>query len=102
MDPAKNLVPQLGIVGLDITKAVLEVMPELRRPAGVVVAARKTNVPYSGPPLQTGDVIYSVNRQVVNGVSQLQDVIGNVKPGASVVLLIERSGHLIYMPLAFD
>jgi serine protease Do len=102
VDPAKNLVPQLGIVGLDITKAVLEVMPELRRPAGVVVAARKANAPYSGPPLQTGDVIYSVNRQVVNGVSQLQDVIGNVKPGASVVLLIERSGHLIYVPLSFD
>jgi serine protease Do len=102
VDPVKNLVPQLGIVGLDITKAVMEVMPELRRPAGVVVAARKTNVPYSGPPLQTGDVIYSVNRQVVNGVSQLQDVIGNVKQGASVVLLIERSGHLIYVPLSFD
>jgi serine protease Do len=102
VDPVKNLVPQLGIVGLDISKAVLELMPELRRPAGVVVAARKTNVPYSGPPLQTGDVIYSVNRQVVNGVSQLQDAIGNVKPGAAVVLLLERSGHLMYIPLSFD
>ena len=102
VDPVKNLVPQLGIVGIDITKAVLELMPELRRPAGVVVAARKTNVPYSGPALQTGDVIYSVNRQVVNGVSQLQDVIGNLKPGAAVVLLIERSGKLLYVPLALD
>jgi serine protease Do len=102
VDPEKNLVPQLGIVGLDITKAVLEVMPELRRPAGVVVAARKTNVPYTGPPLQTGDVIYSVNRRVVNGVAQLQDIISNVKPGASVVLQVERSGHLVYVALAFD
>ena len=102
VDPVKNLVPQLGIVGLDITKAVLEVMPELRRPAGVVVAARKTNVPYTGPPLQTGDVIYSVNRRVVNGVAQLQDIISNVKPGASLVLQVERSGHLIYIALAFD
>jgi serine protease Do len=102
MDPAKNVVPQLGIVGLDITKAVLEVMPELRRPAGVVVAARKSNAPYSGPPLQTGDVIYSVNRRVVNSVSQLQDTLGGIKQGASVVLLVERSGHLLYVPLAFD
>jgi serine protease Do len=102
MDPAKNVVPQLGIVGLDINKAVLELMPELRRPAGVVVAARKNSAPYSGPPLQSGDVIYSVNRQVVNGVSQLQDLIGNLKPGAPAVLLVERSGHLIYIPLAFD
>ena len=44
VDPIKNVVAQLGIVGLDITKAVLELMPELRRPAGVVVAARKTHM----------------------------------------------------------
>ncbi len=102
VDPAKNLVPQLGIVGLDIGKAVLELMPDLRRPAGVVVAARKTNVPYSGPALQTGDVIYSLNRRVINGVSQLQDALGSLKPGASVVLLVERSGKLVYVPLALD
>ena len=59
------MVPELGIVGLDITKAVSKLMPDLRRPAGVVVAARKTNAPYSGPLLQVGDVIYEVNRHVV-------------------------------------
>jgi serine protease Do len=101
VDPVKNVVPELGIVGLDINKAVLELMPELRRPAGVVVAARKTNA-YSGPPLQTGDVIYSVNRHVVNGVAQLRQVLSNMKSGQAVVLLVERSGHLIYVPLQLD
>jgi serine protease Do len=48
VDPTKNVVPELGIVGLDVTKEVLKLIPELRRPAGVVVAARKTNAPYSG------------------------------------------------------
>jgi serine protease Do len=102
VDPVKNIVQELGIVGLDINKAVLQLMPELRRPAGVVVAARKTNAPYSGPALQTGDVIYSVNRQVVNGVAQLRQVLGNMKSGQAVVLLVERSGHLIYVPLQLD
>ena len=102
VDPVKNVVPELGIVGLDITKQVLQLMPELRRPAGVVVAARKSNVPYTGPALQTGDVIYSVNRQVVSGVAQLRQILDAMKSGQSVVLLIERSDHLIYVPLQLD
>ena len=102
VDPVKNVVPELGIVGLDITKSVLELMPELRRPAGVVVAARKTNVPYSGPPMETGDVIYSINRHVVGGVAQLRQLLGTMKPGQAIVLQVERSGHLIYIPLALD
>ncbi len=54
VDPVKNVVPELGIVGLDINKQVLALMPELRRPAGVVVAARQADAPYSGPPLAIG------------------------------------------------
>jgi len=102
VDPVKNVVPQLGIVGLDINKQVLQLMPELRRPAGVVVAARKASAPYTGPALQTGDVIYAANRQVVSGVAQLRDTLGAMKSGQAVVLLVERSGHLIYVPLELD
>jgi serine protease Do len=102
VDPVKNVVPQLGIVGLDINKQVLQLMPELRRPAGVVVAARKASAPYTGPALQTGDVIYSANRQVVSGVAQLRETLGAMKSGQAVVLLVERSGHLIYVPLELD
>ena len=102
MDPAKNVVPELGIVGLDINKAVLALLPELRRPAGVVVAARKTNAPYSGPLLQTGDVIYEINRSVVNGVEALRHSLSQMKSGQSLVVLVERNGHLIYVPLQLD
>ncbi len=102
VDPVKNVVPELGIVGLDIDKAVLELLPDLRRPAGVVVAARKANVPYSGPALATGDVIYSVNRQVVNNVAQLRQILDRKKPADATVLLIEREGKLMYLPLSLD
>jgi serine protease Do len=102
VDPLKNLVPELGIVGLDLTKPVLQLMPDLRRPAGVVVAARKANAPYSGPLLQIGDVIYSVNRRVVSNVAQLRQVLGHMKAGDAAVLLIERDAHLIYVPLEID
>ena len=102
VDPVKNVVTELGIVGLDINKAVQDLMPELRRPEGVVVAARKTNAPYSGPLLQTGDVIYEINRQVVNGVAGLRHSLSQMKSGQSIVLLVERSGHLLYVPLQLD
>ena len=77
-------------------------MPDLRRPSGVVVAARKANAPSSGPLLQVGDVIYEVNRRVVDGVDALRNVLGRAKSGQSLVLLIERSGHLMYIPLQLD
>jgi hypothetical protein len=33
-----NLVPRMGILAVDISKSLLEMMPELRKPAGVLVA----------------------------------------------------------------
>ena len=99
VDPVKNVVPELGIVGLDINKTVLDVMPDLRRPAGVVVAARNSNTAYSGPELQVADVIYAVNRRVVENVTQLRDILAHMKPEDSAVLLVERDGHLMYVPL---
>lgn len=102
VDPTKNVVPELGIVGLDINQEVLKLIPELRRPEGVVVAARKANAPYSGPLLQGGDVIYEINRHVLNGVSSLRKSLTTMKSGQSVVLLIERSGVLMYIPLQLD
>lgn len=102
VDPVKNIVPELGIVGLDINKTVLALLPELRRPAGVVVAARKANAPYSGPPLETGDAIYAVNRHVVSNVAQLRQMLNGMKPGQPAVLLVEREGRLMYVPLELD
>ena len=102
VDSVNSLVPELGIVGLDITKPVLQLLPDLRRPEGVVVAARKANVPYSGPALQVGDAIYSVNRHVISNVAQLKQTLGAMKPGQAAVLLIEREGHLLYVPLELD
>lgn len=102
VDPVKNVVPELGIVGLDITKQIHELLPDLRRPAGVVVAARTANAPYSGPPLNTGDVIYGVNHRVIGSVDQLRRTLHEMKTGDAAVLTVEREGHLIYVPIELD
>lgn len=102
VDPVKNVVPELGIVALDITKQVHDLMPDLRRPSGVVVAARTANMPYSGPALQAADAIYEVNHRVIASVAQLRDTLGSVKSGQAVVLTVEREGHILYVPIEFD
>ncbi|HWF48150.1 MAG TPA: trypsin-like peptidase domain-containing protein [Bryobacteraceae bacterium] len=102
VDPVKNVVPELGIVGIDINKTILQLLPDLRRPQGVVVAARKANTPYSGPALETGDVIYQVNHDVIANVAQLRQELESMKSGAAAVLLVERDSHLIYVPLELD
>jgi serine protease Do len=102
VDPLKNLIPQLGIVGLDITKEVHELMPDLRRPAGVVVAARQANTPYSGPALETGDAIYGVNHRVIGSVEDLRQTLSAMKSGQAAVLTIEREGHILYVPIELD
>jgi S1-C subfamily serine protease len=75
-------------VGLDLTKPVLQLMPDLRRPRGVVVAARNSNLP--------------VNRRIVNNVNELRETLGAMKTGEAAVLLIERDAHLMYLPLELD
>jgi serine protease Do len=102
MDPAANVTPQLGFVGLDVTKAVLQLVPDLRRPAGVVVAAHIATRSYSGPTLETGDVIYAMNRGVVSTVSGLRGMLDRLKAGGAVVLLVEREGKLTYVPLELE
>jgi serine protease Do len=102
VDPVKNVVPEVGIVGLDLTKPVLALMPDLRRPSGVVVVARKASTVFSGPPLETGDVIYSMNRNVISNVAELRSAVSHLKSGDPAVLLIERDGHLMYVPLELD
>lgn len=102
LDPVKNVVPKLGLIGLDISDTVRQVMPDLRRPNGVVVAARNANLPYSGSALMVGDVIYALNRRVVTGVSELRRMLDDMKSGDDVVLLVERDGRLIYLALELE
>ena len=102
VDPIQNVIEPLGIVGLNVTPDVVKLMPDLRRPAGVVVAARKANAPFSGPPLEVGDVIYAVNRQTVATILQLRALLKNMKVNDAAVLLIERAAHLIYLPLQLE
>jgi serine protease Do len=101
-DPAKNLIPQIGIIGIDITPKIASMVTDLRRPAGVLVAASTAARPFSNDGLKTGDVIFSLNRKIVNSVAELRSIVDSLKPGNPAVLLVQRDDNLVYVPLEME
>jgi serine protease Do len=102
VDPNKNLVPQLGILAIELSQKLTDMLPELRHEYGIVVAARSANAPYSGASLELGDVIYEINHSPTLTVKFLRDRLNAMKPGDSVVLQVEREGKLLYIPLELE
>jgi len=97
VSPERNSVARLGVLALDLDETVALLLPPLRARAGVVVATADGR---SGPdPLLPGDVIYSVNREPVSGVESLRAVLAQLKPGAAVVVQLERGGELRFVVL---
>ncbi|HUA85756.1 MAG TPA: trypsin-like peptidase domain-containing protein [Bryobacteraceae bacterium] len=102
VNPQDNLVRRLGILGIDLNQKITDMLPDLRHDYGVLVAARASSPPYSGPPFNTGDVIYELNRNTITSVKALRGALDQLKPGEPAVLEIERNGTLIYLVAEFE
>jgi len=102
VDPVKNVVPKLGILGIEIDKKVAALLPDLRKQYGVVVAARAGDSPYSGDSLQVGDVIVSVNNAPVTSIDALKAEIDKLKDTDSLVLQVQRSERLMYLTMVVE
>jgi serine protease Do len=102
VDPVKNIVPQLGILGIAIDKNVTQLLPDLRRSIGVVVAARSGESPYSGDSLSLGDVIYEVNGTPVSSIDALRAALDKLKENDPLALLVERDGRLMYITMQIE
>jgi serine protease Do len=94
-----NLVPRLGIVGISMDHQLQQMLPDLRIPGGVVVAAKTPAAALLGQGPEPGDVIHSVNGQPVEDVASLREKLRAVKPGAPIILQIERDGAMTYLVL---
>jgi len=100
-DPEKNLVPGLGIVGVELDKKTAAMVRGLRDPYGIVVTARVTGS--SGEvPLQPGDVIRSLNKQPMTTLDRLRSAVKAVAAGAPIVLQVQRDGKLLYVPITLE
>ncbi len=100
-DPEKNVVRPLGILGIEIDKKVAEMAPELRDPFGIIVAARAAGT--GGEiPLNTGDVIRSLNGEPMTTLDRLRTALAALKPGAPVVLQLQRDERLLYVSFTLE
>ena len=102
VDPTKNLVPKLGILGISIDAKISALLPDLRNSFGVVVAAKGGDTAYTGDSLQPGDVIYSVNTEPVSSVEALRMAIDALKDTDPLVLQVERESKLLYITMTIE
>ena len=96
--PDRNLVPALGILGLDLDRNVRAMLPPLRRRTGVVVAATTADAVLARDgALSPGDVIYAVNEHEIPNLAELRLVLGRLEAGDAVVVQVERAGTLHFV-----
>ena len=99
----RNTIRELGVLGIDLTPRVAEMLPELRHTTGIVVALVSPETPYSQQGrLQPGDVIYTFNGTPVDGVAKLRTALGAIEANAPFVLQVEREGTLIYLAFRLE
>ena len=101
VQPDKNLVSQLGIIGLEIDPKIIAMFPALRVPGGVIVVARAAD-PDVDASLTTGDVIHAINGAPIQTMEALRTSLDQMKANTSVVLQIERDGKLMFVSFQLD
>jgi len=100
-DPEKSLVPELGMLGVEIDKRISSASTGLRDPYGVIVVARAAGAT-SEVPIQPRDVIRSLNNQQIATLQGLKDTVKALKPGSAVTLQIQREGRLMYVAFTLE
>jgi serine protease Do len=101
-NPEKNLIPKLGILGVELDKRLVAMLPELRKQYGIVVAARAAGAEGLDVDLRSGDVIYSINNEPTTSISALSTALGQLKSGDAAVLQVEREGQLMYVAFEME
>ena len=100
-DTQKNVVSELGILGVEIDQKIAAVAKGLRDPYGIIVVARVAGAT-SEVPLLPRDVIRSVNNARVTTLQALRDAIRGLKPASPITLQVQREGRLTYVSFTME
>jgi serine protease Do len=95
-DPQRNLVAELGILGVEIDQRIVAAATGLRDPYGVIVVARAAGTG-GDVPLLPRDIIRTVNRSQIITLDGLRAAVRALQPGAPVTMQIQRDGRLMYV-----
>jgi S1-C subfamily serine protease len=85
-----------------LDKKLAQLLPDLRVPNGVVVAALAPDSNPEGTGLEAGDVIHQVNGDHINSVDALKKRLKEFSTGDSVVLQIERDSRLMFLTVEVE
>jgi serine protease Do len=101
IDPATNLINELGIMGVEIDQKIAAAATGLRDPYGIIVVARAAG---SGGevPLLPRDIIRSVNNRRIVTLQALRETLAALKPGSPVTLQVQRDGRLTYVSFTIE
>jgi serine protease Do len=99
----QQAITALGITVLDLTATVAQILPDLRRDKGAVIARVSQDAPYSQQGrLQPGDVVYELNGKTITSGADLRQVAATLKTPSAAVLLLEREGVLMYVSFRIE
>lgn len=101
-DPEANLIPRLGVLGVELGDRLARLLPQLRKPAGVLVAARAADAPPSEQGLEVGDVIYALNGVPVASLEAFRQQVESLPKGAPCVLQVQRGVTLRFVAIELD
>ena len=103
IDPRLNLVPRLGVLGLNVDPRIAAALPGLRAKSGVVVVSTIDDaIDSQEGGLAPGDVVVTVNRTPITGIEQLKKVFEALKIGDAVVVQLERQAELKYLAFTVE
>jgi serine protease Do len=100
-DPQKNLVAELGILGVELDPKIAAAAKGLRDLWGIVVVARAAGAA-TEVPLQPRDIIRSLNNKPTASLDGLRTMVAGLKPGTPVTLQIQRDGRLMYVTFTME
>jgi serine protease Do len=93
---AQQAIRTLGVVALDLTAPIVDMLPPVRRNAGAVVARVTFDAPYSQQGrLQPGDVILEFNRVPIEDQNHLCNVVCITPLAKSIPVLIYRDRRTV-------
>ena len=102
VDPDKNLVDKLGILGIDVNQEVVALIPDIRVPSGVLVAALASDRTSWVGGVEQGDIIHFLDRTPVVDLKTLRAAVAKIKEGDSVSALVERDGRMRFVSFQID
>ena len=98
----QNLIPELGVLVINVTEDLRRLLPGIRSEGGVLVAARALDAPYWDIGLLPDDIIFAINKQKFSDIAALQNYLKNYKSGDAVVLEIQRRKEMLYVAFEME